>query len=297
MNLSRNQHTIATHCEVRGRGYWTAADVRVVMRPAPLGTGIQLIRRDLPGQPECRAHVAQRTDANLRTNVSSGPAKFEMIEHLMAALYAMEIDNCNVEIDSMELPGLDGSSKPYIEALSQAGLVIQAAQQPQLVIEQLITLRDGASWISASPSPTGTGQFSYHLDFDTPGLIPSQSFSFACSPMRFARELSDARTFVTKTQADQLHAQGVAKHVTYQDLLVFGDDGPIDNALRYPNECARHKTLDLVGDLALTGIDLIGKFVSYRGGHQLNGRMARALYDLALQTQRRRRQIDQSKAA
>ena len=201
----------------------------------------------------------------------------------MAALYAMEIDNCIVEIDSVELPGLDGSSQAYIEALTSSGLIIQPAPRERLVIDQLITLREGDASITASPVTAGTSHFGYKLAFDHPGEIADQSFGFQCTPNRFSHHVAPARTFVTKQQADQLHARGVAKHVSYRDLLVFGQDGPIDNELRYGNECARHKTLDLVGDLALAGVELVGKFVSNRGGHRLNGRMARALYELANQ--------------
>lgn len=284
MKLSRNQHTIASTCEVSGRGYWTAQDVRVVMRPAAKDTGIVLVRSDLPGSPSCPAHVSHRTDASLRTNLSRGDAKFEMVEHLMAALYSMEVDNCIVEIDSLELPGLDGSCKPFSDALASAGLVIQAAERKRLVIAQMITLRDGDCWITASPVVNGISHFGYQLEFDHPCEIASQSHGFSLSPHRFVRDIAPARTFVTKPQADALHSKGVAKHVTYRDLLVFGDDGPIDNELRFPNECARHKSLDLVGDLALAGVELVGKFISHRGGHQLNGKLAAALHQLAVQT-------------
>lgn len=257
------------------------------MHPAPVDTGIVLVRSDLPGCPSCPAHISQRTSAKLRTNVSRGDAEFEMIEHLMAALYAMEIDNCIVEISGAELPGLDGSSQPYIDALAGAGLVIQAAERPRLVIEQLITLREGSSWISAAPVPTGVSHFGYQLVFDQEGPIQNQSYGFACTPIRFCRDVAPARTFVTEDQAKTLHANGLAKHVSYSDLLVFGESGPIDNQIRFKNECARHKALDLVGDLALVGVELVGKFISYRGGHSLNGRMAQALHDLAIQSQTR----------
>ena len=288
MNLSRNQHTTAAVCEVVGTGYWTAKEVRVVICPAPVDTGILLVRSDLPGNPTCPADINHRTDAKLRTNVSNGDAEFEMIEHLMAALYAMEIDNCIVEINGMEFPGLDGSSQSYIDALAGAGLIIQAAHRTRLVIDQMITLREGSSWISASPVPTGVSHFGYQLSFDEKGLIPDQNFGFLCTPIGFSRDVASARTFVTQQQAQSLHDRGVASHVSYQDLLVFGDDGPIDNELRFRNECARHKALDLVGDLALVSVELVGKFISYRGGHSLNGRMASALHHLAVQTQAKR---------
>ncbi|WP_182870533.1 UDP-3-O-acyl-N-acetylglucosamine deacetylase [Rhodopirellula sp. JC639] len=289
MTLSRNQHSIASSCRLSGRGYWTAKEVDVVMHPAPVDSGITLVRSDLPGHPSCRAHVSQRTDAQLRTNIAQGAAEFEMIEHLMAALYAMEIDNCVVEISGQELPGLDGSSKPYIDALAGAGLVIQAGERQRLVIDQVITLHEGSSWISASPVVTGVSHFGYQLVFDQEGEISNQCYGFPCTPTRFSRDVAPARTFVTERQAQSLHARGVARHVSYQDLLVFGQDGPIENEVRFKNECARHKALDLVGDLALVGVELVGKFISYRGGHRLNGRMAKALHELAVLSQSRNR--------
>ncbi|OYP34691.1 UDP-3-O-acyl-N-acetylglucosamine deacetylase [Rhodopirellula sp. MGV] len=297
MKFSRNQHTIASTCVVSGRGYWSAKEVSVVMHPAPLDTGIRLVRSDLPGNPGCEATVINRSDANLRTNIESGDASFQMIEHLMAALYALEIDNCIVEIDGEELPGLDGSSKPYVDALSHAGLIVQAAQRKRLVIQQVITLREGSSWITASPVPTGISHFGYQLAFDCDGPIAEQSYGFSCTPINFTREVAPARTFVTLEQANALHQRGVARHVGFNELLVFGDDGPVENELKYRNECARHKALDLVGDLSLVGCELVGKFISHRGGHSLNGRMAKALYELAVQQQRYESDSRQKQAA
>ncbi len=281
MNASRNEHTIASSCEVSGRGYWSGRLVHVVISPAPAGTGVQLIRSDLAGKPVCEVVVTNRSDASLRTNLQSGEASFQMVEHLMAALAALEIDNCAVEIDGQELPGLDGSSQPYVEALQHCGLIVQAKSKERLLLSQTIRVANGNRWIEARPASDGRTTFEYRLSFDDATPIKSQTYSFRCTPARFAREVAPARTFVTKQQADQLRSKGVASHVTNQDLLVFGDAGPIDNQLRFPNECARHKTLDLVGDLALVGVDLIAHIISSRGGHQLNGQLAQQLFDLA----------------
>ncbi|MEM6470633.1 MAG: UDP-3-O-acyl-N-acetylglucosamine deacetylase [Planctomycetota bacterium] len=286
MIRQRNQHTIATACEVSGRGYWTARPVRVVMRPAPVGTGIVLVRSDLPDDPSCPALVSYREAARLRTNLVRGKARFQMVEHVLAALYALEIDNCIVEVDSEEFPGLDGSSGAYVSALCEAGIVIQAACKDQFILQQVITLREGDCWLMAAPTTGSVTKFGYQLVFDSAGEIPNQSFTTECTPERFRHEVGSARTFVTERQAMDLQNRGVATHVQYNELLVFGEDGPIGNELRYSNECARHKTLDLIGDLSLAGVELIGKFTSYRGSHHLNGRMAQAIHELATQTKR-----------
>lgn len=283
MNPSRNEHTIAVSCEVSGRGYWTGRSVRVAIHPAPMGTGIRLVRSDLQTHPECIASVENREDANLRTNLVCGQAKFQMVEHLLAALAALEIDNCRVEIDAEELPGLDGSSLGFVQRLRQSGLIVQARSRQQLVIRDRYRIGTPSGWLEATPSQTGESYFEYQLSFDDDTPIKPQAFGIELTPDRFVREVAPARTFVTAAQAEQIKASGLALHVTNQDLLVIGTDGPIDNHYKFKNECARHKTLDLIGDLALVGAELVGRFISFRGGHNLNGQMAKQLSRLAAQ--------------
>lgn len=277
---SRNEHTIAASCSVSGRGYWSGKEVTVAIHPAPSGSGVKLVRSDLEAQPSCHAAVTNRVDASLRTNLCAGDASFEMVEHLMAALYALEIDNCLVEVDGEELPGLDGSSLAYVEVLRESGLILQAGSRPRLIINQTIRVGDGSGWIEATPSRNDNSVFEYQLSFDGPSPIRSQGYRVELTPRRFTREIAAARTFVTAAQAKEIRAAGLASHVGNQDLLVIDDAGPVDNQYRFTNECARHKTLDLIGDLALSGVDLVGNFVSFRGGHRLNGKMADRLAQL-----------------
>lgn len=281
MDRSRNEHTIAATCEIRGRGYWSGQEVRVIVHPAPLGTGIQLLRSDLPSRPQCSASVDHRFDAHLRTNLVCGEAKFQMVEHLMAALAALEIDNCVCEIDAEELPALDGSSLAFVQHLAEAGLVVQPAPRRQLVIRDRYRIGTLDGWVEATPSRNGESYFEYQLSFDDETPIAPQAFGIELTPDRFIREVAPARTFVTAAQAEQIRASGVAGHVTNQDLLVISESGPVDNKYRFANECARHKTLDLIGDLALSGVELIGRFTSFRGGHNLNGQVAKQLAELA----------------
>ncbi len=273
----RNEHTIAAPCEVSGRGYWSGQRVTVRFKPAEARTGIRLIRTDLPGCPSCPATAAHRDDESLRTNVSLGAAKFQLIEHMMAALYALEIDNCLVEIDGEEFPGLDGSSDGFVRALESVGLVVQAAARSRYFVDRFLRVGDANSWIEVSPVQQGPAVFEYHLDYGDQSPVAKQSYRVSLTPEIFRHEVAQARTFVTLDQAQTLRRHGVAAHVTNADLLVFDADGVVDNALRYSNECARHKALDLIGDLALAGVDLVGQFVSHRGGHRLNGQLASLL--------------------
>lgn len=295
MNPSRNQHTLAASCEVRGRGYWSGQEVRVIIHPAAANTGVRLIRTDLDEPNTCQALVGFRQEASLRTNLAHGHASFQMVEHLLAALSALEIDNCLVEIDGEEFPALDGSSLRYAEELSQSGLIIQAAQKQRLVIKESIRIESDSSWVELSPAFGGETHFEYRLSFDDQTPIRPQSYGVSLSPERFIREIASARTFVTAEQAAMIRAKGIAGHVTNQDLLVIGEDGPIENEYRFQNECARHKTLDLIGDLALSGVEFIGRAVSYRGGHSLNGKVAEYLVELAAERSMKRQGVEISR--
>ncbi len=281
MYHSRNEHTTAVACEIEGRGYWSGQMVHVTVHPAPMGAGIRMFRTDLPSRPECVASVEHREDANLRTNLVCGEARFQMTEHLMAALAGLEIDNCVVEIDAEELPALDGSSQAYVDALSRAGLIIQAKSKTQFVVRDRYRVGSPDGWLEATPSKRGETYFEYQLSFDDDTPIAPQAFGIELTPDRFVREVAPARTFVTDEQANEIRGKGLASHVTNQDLVVIGPHGPIDNSFRFANECARHKTLDLIGDLALSGVELVGRFTSFRGGHNLNGRMAKLIGKLA----------------
>ncbi len=278
----RNEHTIAAECIVSGRGYWSGRPVTLRFSPASANTGIRFVRADLPDRPYCPATTAYADGTTFRTNIARGDARFQMIEHVMAALYALEIDNCLVISTAEEMPGLDGSAWPYVEALQSVGLVMQANARKRFIVDRTLHVGDPTAWIEVSPTQRDCGSFEYNLDYGQNSPIKSQSHRQMLTPSQFAKELAKARTFVTAEQAEQLRSSGVGAHVTNRDLIVFSADGQVvDNQLRYDNECARHKTLDLIGDLALAGVDLVGNIVSYRGGHRLNAQLARELTKFA----------------
>jgi UDP-3-O-acyl-N-acetylglucosamine deacetylase len=197
-----------------------------------------------------------------------------MVEHVLAALYAFQIDNCIIETTGCEMPGLDGSAFAFSCALRQAGIAIQDNRRKTLVINRSIRIGDDRQWIMATPSSTHGLSLEYRLDYGPNSSIRNATFAAEIDAHTFHHQIACARTFITKAEAEQLQAQGLAKHVTNRDLLVFAENGPIDNSLRFSDECARHKLLDLIGDLSLTGIDLSGRVVACRSGHKLNGRMA-----------------------
>lgn len=282
----RNERTIAAECELSGRGYWSGTPVRLRFRPATAGSGIRFVRMDLFGTPSCIASAQTSCGHSMRTLLASGNATFQMVEHVMAALYALEIDNCVVESDAQEMPGLDGSSGPLVDAILSVGSVTQAAARSRYIVDRFLRVGDAENWIEVSPSDSGCASFEYRLDYGDASPIKPQSHTHLLTPENFCRELARARTFVTSDQAEQLRQQGVGSHVTDEDLIIFDRQGSVvGGQLRYHDECARHKTLDLIGDLAMAGTDLVGKFVSYRGGHRLNGQLAALLSQFAHRSQ------------
>ncbi|MEM9826206.1 MAG: UDP-3-O-acyl-N-acetylglucosamine deacetylase [Planctomycetota bacterium] len=279
--MLRKQNTLQSSVEISGRGYWTGQRVRVRIEPADAGTGIRMVRDDLPGCPECPALIEFQQEAAMRTNLQAGAARFEMVEHVLAALAGMRVDNARVLCDAMEMPGMDGSSLELTQAIAAVGTRPQSRYKETLRIRHEYRLAHRGSWLFVSPAETEESHYEYQMSFDQPGGIEPQVFGVNLDSEKFLHDVAGARTFITADQAAAIRAKGLAGHVTNADLLVLGDDGPIDNVLRFPNECSRHKTLDLIGDLALAGVDLIGRVTSFRGGHALNGRMARRLAILA----------------
>ncbi len=272
----RCQQTIANPVRLDGFGYWNGLDVLLEFKPAPANSGIVIIRPDLPDCPRMVAHVSHRVDMSLRTVLDNGTIRVEMIEHLMAAFAGLQIDNCEVWIDRAEMPGLDGSSKMFVEVLQSAGIKKQIAEREKLIVSRTMKVGDENSWIQAEPSD---GEFSldYELDFPDCPAIGNQKLQIELNRDSFCNGLANARTFILESQAKLLREKGLCERVTYGDVLVFGDQGVIDNDLRYPDECVRHKSLDFVGDFALAPFDIVGKFTSYRSGHQLHAEMLKRL--------------------
>lgn len=286
MQKVRFQNTIEHVAHVSGRGYWSGRANSLTFLPAPSGTGIVFRRIDLPGRPTITAQVAMRRETQLRTTLEQAGAHVEMVEHVMAALYGLEIDNCIVECDAPEMPAMDGSSLAFAMALEHAGLQRQLAAIETVCIDRTIRIGDDNQWIMAFPSSTPGYTVRYELDYGPASTIPvCDSTQMVCRDT-FSDAIAPARTFLEEHEAKLLQSKGVAGHVTYRDLVVFGDQGPIDNQLRFDDECARHKLLDVVGDVALCGWRIQGSIIAHRSGHRLNGELANALYELGLSQNR-----------
>ena len=279
LTTSRSQRTIRDVTEVRGVGYIHSTDVALRFVPAEADTGIVFERTDLPGKPSVHAHIANVIPSPRRTTIRQGEATVEMIEHVMAALAGLQIDNCKIEINSSETPGCDGSSLAFVTALRDAGTVEQNRPRPTHVIHRPVTVRDGQAVLTAFPGTGPSLVLSYQLDYGRTTPIVPQSFFLDISPESFEHELAPCRTFLLEAEAKALREAGIGARTSETDLLIFGSDGPIHNTLRYPDECARHKMLDMVGDLALLNKDIVGHVVAHRSGHHLNAELVRKLIE------------------
>jgi UDP-3-O-acyl N-acetylglucosamine deacetylase len=245
--------------------------------PAEPDTGIVFVRTDAAWPCRIFSRVENRVDVPRRTNLHQDGKCVEMVEHVLAALAGLHVDNCEVRVDAPEMPGCDGSSRDYVNEILAAGIVSQGVPRQRLVITDVDRVGDDRVWVEARPTATGQLHVQCRVDYGPRSAIGEQFADLAVTPHSFQRELADCRTFILKEEAEQLRARGLGSRASYRDLLVFGEHGPIQNILRYDNECARHKALDLVGDLALAGCDLVGMFIANCSGHRLNAELVQTL--------------------
>jgi UDP-3-O-[3-hydroxymyristoyl] N-acetylglucosamine deacetylase len=272
----RSQRTLQRPVSITGVGYWSGRENRVELEPAAAGAGVVFVREDLPEQVVIPAAVDYRVEASSRTNLCAGGGRVEMVEHLLSALAGLGIDCCLVRVHSEEMPGLDGSSRAFVEAIDAAGAAELAAAVDPIVVDSVVRIGDDTTWIEASPPRFSGLSVDYELDYGA-GPIGRQTLSLRVTPEAYRTELAAARTFLPAEDAERLRAEGRGLAATTNDLLIFGPDGPIGNALRWPDECVRHKVLDLVGDLSLAGRPIHAHVRACRSGHRLNGALAARL--------------------
>jgi len=272
------QTTIANAVTLRGTGVHSGSEVAITFHPADADSGIVFQRMvDETIISEYKAVSSQVGNTDLCTVLGFSPATaIATIEHVMAAIYALGLDNLLIEVHGAEMPIMDGSSEPFIEAIEQSGIKALAVKRRYIRIVKPVRIESGASW--SEFVPYDGMRFEVEIDFDCP-LIGRQSWKGDLTPGAFRTELSRARTFGFMRDVERLWASGHALGSSLENSVVISDDNTVINVegLRYKDEFVRHKTLDAVGDLALAGAQFIGCYRSYRGGHKMNAYALKAL--------------------
>jgi UDP-3-O-[3-hydroxymyristoyl] N-acetylglucosamine deacetylase len=262
------QKTLATTVSCSGVGVHSGKQVNLTVKPAPANHGIRFTRVDLPSQPCIHARFNKVVDTSLATVIGSEGFIVSTIEHLMASFAGMSIDNALVEVDSYELPIMDGSAGPFSRMLKSAGHEAQETPRVFFIVQEPIELKVGNKFVGVYPSPCF--QITYTIEYDHP-LIQTQTHSVAITPNNFESEIADARTFGFLHEVEYLKRFGLAQGGSLENALVIDQKNVLNtDGLRFKDEFVRHKILDCIGDFSLLGLPLIGKVVAKRSGHNFN---------------------------
>ena len=255
-------------------------------KPSPLNSGISFVRVDLPNRPRVRAHVHSLSSNYKRIFLKNEEAEVESVEHLMAALAGLGIDNIEIEINGREVPAGDGSAKLFLEVLKKAGTVELGGKKKGFIVKAPIMVSSGDASVMAVPCEKGL-IFSYTLDFNG-SFIERQTYDIEITEENFCRDIAPARTFGLSTYIEEFKKLGLGKGVTDDNSIIVHEDGKMTKPismkpakLRFPDEFVRHKILDLVGDLYLANVVIQGRIVANRSGHSLNVQLAEKIASVA----------------
>ncbi|MBI5509331.1 MAG: UDP-3-O-acyl-N-acetylglucosamine deacetylase [Deltaproteobacteria bacterium] len=271
------QRTIREKASCIGVGLHSGRKIKLEILPAPEGNGITFVRTDMRLHAELKACIEHVADTTLATTLSAGVngsrATVGTVEHLLAALSGLGIDNARVLVDGPEIPIMDGSAAPYVEMLQAAGLEAQRKLKRFLVIKKEVKVRDGDKLARIAP---GSGfKIRCTVDFDHP-LIPPLPYLFQFSERSFLRDLVRARTFGFLKDVEALRERGLARGGSLENAVVIDEYRVLNpEGLRYSDEFVRHKVLDALGDLSLLGMTVIGHVELVRAGHALNTHLVR----------------------
>lgn len=269
------QTTLSKSCHIQGIGLHTGEPVRLTLLPAPPDTG--LVFRILPEKVEIPARWDCVVSTRLNTTLGKKGKEVKTVEHLLAALRGMEIDNAVIETSGAELPALDGSAQPYVSMMREAGVEVQQVPRAWIRILRPVTVEETGRFAGLFPAPEPS--FQAAIDFDHPA-IGSQIYRLILNAEAFASEIAPARTFGFEADIQQLKADGLGRGAGLENAVGLGVDGAVMNpeGLRFENEFVRHKILDAVGDITLAGSPIWGAYRNIKAGHEMNHRLLEALF-------------------
>ncbi len=273
----KRQQTIERTVSVSGVGLHSGRPSQISLSPAPVDNGI-VFRRTVNGHVEmCQASIRNLRPMELCTTIGSNGFQIQTTEHVLSALWGLGIDNAFIDIDSEEIPAMDGSAAPFAKLIQLAGVVRQECPRTYLKISEPIHIGDRNRGISIVPAPLP--KITYTIDY-AHQLIQQQTYKHEWSAVEFEANIAQARTFAFLHEVESLWASGLGKGGSLDNTIVFTDAGFLnEQELRFPDECVRHKVLDLIGDLSLLGCHIIGHIIAKCSGHHLHTQLVQAILD------------------
>lgn len=267
--MMMKQHTISRDISSSGLGLHTGQDICVNLKPAPINSGIAFRRVDLPSAKVVVAEWKNVSSSFLATTLGQGEERISTVEHLMAALVSLGVDNLMVEVNGPELPVFDGSASKWVKLLKMAGLKRQAAPRKVYKLSRPYKLSFGDKSIEVRPA----SHFSVEAHIDFGGVIGRHCFYYMGSEKSFTREICRSRTFCQLKDVEYMHSHGLARGGSLENAVVVDDNGVLNpGGLRFNDEFVRHKILDFIGDLFMMGGSMLGQFILHKPGHELNCR-------------------------
>jgi UDP-3-O-[3-hydroxymyristoyl] N-acetylglucosamine deacetylase len=271
MNPTWNQRTVAKRVTCTGVGLHSGKPASLTLAPAPADSGITFVRMDLGVEIPARNEHVQ--DTMLSTTIGVGQARVATVEHVLAALAGMGVDDCRVEVEGPEIPILDGSAAPFVALVQEAGVRPLKAARRWLVMEKAVEIRDGDKLARLEPADGFVVDFT--ADFAHP-LITNQPLRLSVNERTFEREVARARTFCFRRDIERMQAAGLARGGSLENAIVVDEFAILNpEGLRFPDEFVRHKVLDAIGDLALVGLPVVGALVAVKSGHAMNQALVR----------------------
>lgn len=287
------QRTLRSSVTVRGKGLLLGQDAVCEICPAAADEGLVFERVDVNPPVRIPALVDYAMQRPRRTTLKMGDVSIETIEHCLSALFGAGIDNAVVRLAGPELPCGDGSAQYFLDPILGVGTVTLEAARRTFRLREAIAVQDDGSSICAMPNDNEGMRVFYDLDYGRNAhRIPAQTFSFNSATGDYASEIAPARTFSLREEAEGLWKENMCRHLTPKDVLVIGEDGPIDNAYRFKDECVRHKILDVIGDLALVGCRVQCNVLAIRSGHSSNRRLAARIREQIQASEMRQTMLD-----
>lgn len=272
--MTENQQTIAADIAYQGIGLHSGVAVNMVLRPAPVDTGVVFVRSDLEGKPSVKAHISKVTNTMRATTLEDGDAKVFTVEHILSALYALQIDNCYVEMDAAEPPVADGSGDVFAQLILQAGIVKQEAQRRIFAVKKAHAIYAADKYIAILPYDGFRITFT---SINRHPMLGTQIADYEITPENYLQNIARARTIGFMHEIEALKAMGLAKGGSLENCIVYDDEKCLSE-LRFDDELVRHKILDVLGDVSLLG-PIKGHIIALKSSHELNAQLSRAIYE------------------